>query len=397
MKHNIKVGIAHPCLGRGGSEARVMWGIEALKKDYDISLITAGNVDLDILNKFYSTSVNDNEITSRQAPIPSLLKRVSGAAALRGALFQRFCRRIAGDFDVLISAYNLCDFGEPSIHCLADFSGDNKIRTSLHPLPPGKGKVIYRDNFLRKCYLRFSNLFAAPSGRNFFSGEDIILANSNWTANLIRKKYGVEVDILYPPVTNEFPLVPIEEREAGFVCIGRVFPEKRIERLIDILKGVRNRGHDIHLHVIGKITNSAYGKKIRKFCYHHREWIISEGSCFGDKKQSLLTGHKFGIHACQGEAFGIGVAEMVKAGCIVFTPSEGGQAEIVNHQSLLYDSLDDAINKIDTVLQQPKLQSLLRNHLEKQGMKFSTNNFMHGLRAAVEKFLYKNERQRKTS
>lgn len=396
MKHNIKVGIAHPCLARGGSEARVMWGIEALKKDYDISLITASNVDLDILNKFYSTSVNDNEITSRQAPIPSLLKRVSGAAALRGALFQRFCRRIAGDFDILISAYNLCDFGVPAIHCLADFSGDNEIRISLHPLPPGKGNVIYRDNLLRKCYLRFSKLFAAPSGRNFFSGEDIILANSNWTANLIRKKYGAEVDTLYPPVTDEFPLVPIEEKEVGFVCIGRVFPEKRIERLIDILKGVRNRGHDIHLHVIGKITNSAYGKKIRQLCYHHREWIIAEGSCFGEEKQNLLTGHKFGIHACQGEAFGIGVAEMVKAGCIVFTPGEGGQSEIVNHQSLLYDSLDDAIDKIDTVLQQPKLQSLLRNHLEKQGMKFSTSNFMHGLRTAVEKFLYKNERQRKT-
>jgi len=397
MNHNVKVGIAHPRLGLGGSEARVMWGIEALKKDYDISLITAGDVDLDILNKFYGTSVNDNEITCRQAPIPSLLKRVSGAAALRGALYQRFCRRIAGDFDVLISAYNLCDFGLPAIHCLADFSWDDEIRTRLHPLSPGKGKVIYRDNFLRKCYLRFSKLFAAPSGRNLFSGKDIILANSNWVANLIRKKYGVKVDTLYPPVADEFPLVPIEEREVGFVCIGRIFPEKRIERIIDILKGIRNRGHDIHLHVIGKINNSAYGKKIRQLCYRHREWITAEGSCFGKKKQSLLTGHKFGIHACQGEAFGIGVAEMVKAGCIVFTPSEGGQAEIINHRSLLYDNVEDAIDKIDAVLRQPKLHYDLRDHLEKQGAKFSTSNFMHGLRTAVNNFLCEKERQRKTS
>jgi ribosome-associated translation inhibitor RaiA len=78
---------------------------------------------------------------------------------------------------------------------------------------------------------------------------------------------------------------------------------------------------------------------------------------------------------------------MVKAGCIVFVPGEGGQAEIVNHRSLIYNSVEDAVEKIDTVLRKPQLQAELREHLKNQGTKFSTNAFMEGLRAAAEKFL----------
>lgn len=383
----LKIGIAHPRLGQGGSEARVMWGIEALKKDYEVSLITTGNVDLDKLNRFYGTSVRSNEVRIHQSPIFPFLQELPWGDALRGALYQRCCRKIANNFDVLISTYNLCDFGVPAIHCLADFSWDEEIRVNFHPTPVGPRSFFHQYSLLRKVYLGIARILSRPSGRNLFSGEDIILANSNWSANLIRKKYGMEVDTLYPPVTNEFPLVPLEEREVGFVCIGRISPEKRIEQIINILKVVRDRGHDIHLHVIGGIDGGPYGKKIQKLCYRHKEWIIAEGSCFGEKKQSLLTGHKFGIHACQGEAFGIGVAEMVKADCIVFTPSEGGQAEIVNHQSLLYDSVEDAVDKVDDVLRQPNLQSDLRDHLKRQGAIFSKSNFANGLRSVVKNFL----------
>jgi glycosyltransferase involved in cell wall biosynthesis len=365
-----------------------MWGIEALKDDYEVSLITAGNVDLDGLNRFYGTSVKDNEITVWQAPIPSFLRRMNGAAALRGALYQRFCRKLAKDFDVLISTYNLCDFGVPAIHCLADFSWDDEIRTRLDPIPPGPGKVIYRDTVLRKCYLRLARALSAPSGRNLFAGKDLILANSRWTANIIRQKYGVEADMLYPPVAAAFPCEPFKEKEMGFVSIGRISQEKRIERIIEILTKVRRRGHRIHLHVIGQIDGTAYGRMVRKLCYNYPDWIKVEGSCHGEKKQRLLSRHRFGIHGRKGEPFGIAVAEMVKAGCIVFVPNEGGQAEIVNNQSLLYESVEDAVNKIDAVLRQSNLQDDFLDHLEEQGEKFSTSKFMNGMRTAVEEFLH---------
>jgi len=81
---------------------------------------------------------------------------------------------------------------------------------------------------------------------------------------------------------------------------------------------------------------------------------------------------------------------MVKAGCITFVPNEGGQAEIVNHKSLIYSKVEDAVEKIDAVLWKPRLQAELQDHLKKQGAKFSTNVFKDGLRAAVEEFIVKN-------
>ena len=46
-ERRFRIAIGHPRLGWGGSEKRVMWGIEALKDDYDVTLITSGNFDLE--------------------------------------------------------------------------------------------------------------------------------------------------------------------------------------------------------------------------------------------------------------------------------------------------------------------------------------------------------------
>ena len=125
----------------------------------------------------------------------------------------------------------------------------------------------------------------------------------------------------------------------GFVCIGRISPEKRIEQIIQILKQVRVRGHKIHLNIIGGTEETPYGRSIEELSKTERDWITLEGKRFGSDKTKILSQHLFGIHACQGEAFGISVVEMVKAGCITFVPDEGGQTEIVNHSSLTYNSL----------------------------------------------------------
>ncbi len=383
----LKLGIAHPRLGRGGSEARAMWAIEAFKGDHNISLITTGDVDLEGLNRFYGTSVQESEISLLRGPVPGFLLRSNSGDALRGAFYQRYFRKIAYEFDVLISAYNLCDFGVSAIHCIADFSWDDEIRKRFHPLALGARGLFHRINLLRKCYLGLVRFVERPSGRNLFSGEDLILANSFWSAGIIREKYDVDVDVLYPPVFVEFPKIPFDSKEMGFVCISRISPEKRIERIVEILRNIRLHGHDIHLHVIGGTGETTYGKSVGDLCKAQRDWVTMEGSRFGEEKTSLLAQHRFGIHACQGEAFGISVAEMVKAGCITFVPTEGGQAKIVNHESLMYDNVEDAVEKIDIVLRKPQLQAELSEHLKRQGEQFSVERFMVGLRAAVEKFL----------
>jgi len=394
MKHSVKIGISHPRLGRGGSEATTMWALQTLKDDFNVSLITAGEIDIQALNRFYGTSIRSDEISIHKTPLPLFLNVLNGGDALRGVFYQRFCRKIAFEYDLIISAYNICDFGVPAIHFIADFSWDDEIRKSFHPPPSGTRGLFHQNKLLRKIYLELSRIVSNPSGRNVFAGEDLILANSKWSAKIIKQRYGADVNVIYPPVASTFPEISPKNKESGFVCLGRISPEKRVEQIIEILKKVRRRGHDIRLHIIGGMNETPYGRSIEKLYKIERDWIILEGKRFGLDKTKILSQHSFGIHACQGEAFGISVAEMVKAGCITFVPDEGGQAEIVNHSSLIYKNVGDAVDKIDQVLLNSKLQTKLRSYLYKQGTRFSTEAFINGLRTAVEEFLGKKLKQK---
>ncbi|MBA7559912.1 hypothetical protein ES708_01530 [subsurface metagenome] len=125
---------------------------------------------------------------------------------------------------------------------------------------------------MRKIYLKFCDLispFDSGAWRN-----DFIVANSNCTVELLREKYGVEDRVIYPPVSVNFPIIPYKKREYGFVCIGRIVPKKRIDTIIEILEKVRQKGHDVHLHVIGGIVDNRYGQSLEELSQKHREWVF---------------------------------------------------------------------------------------------------------------------------
>ena len=119
----------------------------------------------------------------------------------------------------------------------------------------------------------------------------------------------------------------------------------------------------------------------------NKEWVFCLGRIEGDRKKRLLSQNKFGINCCSIEAFGIAVAEMVKAGCIVFVPNGGGQKEIVNHHLLIYDNVDDAAEKIKRVLSSQQLQDDILKHLAKQKEKFSLDIFKKQVKNLVSKLL----------
>ena len=124
MRKRIIIG--HPRFGRGGSEPVAMWLVEALKDDHDVTVLTTAGWDLQELNAHCGTQVNGNQVTVRIAPVPWPARRLD-AAALRAACFQRFARKVADEYDVRISAYNLTDWGLPAVHFIADFSWHQRI------------------------------------------------------------------------------------------------------------------------------------------------------------------------------------------------------------------------------------------------------------------------------
>ncbi|MGA8103621.1 MAG: glycosyltransferase [Candidatus Acidiferrales bacterium] len=374
-----KVVIGHPIIGRAGSESNVMWLIEALKRDCDVTVLTTGGWNLAELNEFYGTQVREDEVKVRIAPVPLLPRNVS-AAALRGACYQRFALQIAGEYDVRISAYNATDWGLPAIHFIADFCWHRTLREKHDPPTPG---FIYRDSVLRRSYLRIAKACGRSSGRDVLR-DDVVIANSRWTAERLREYCGVDcAAVVYHPVWTEFPDVPWEEKAQAFVMIGRIAPEKRVERAIAIVDAVRRRGYALRFHLCGQIGDDIYGRRIAHLCREHADWITVEGQVTGKRKAQMLAGCRFGIQAREAEPFGISVAEMVKAGAIVFAPNDGGQAEILDVPDLLFADEAEAVEKVQAVLEQPKLLACMRTHLANRAEAFGAQRFMRGARACT--------------
>jgi glycosyltransferase involved in cell wall biosynthesis len=380
----LKTAIVYPRLGFGGSETKVLWTIEALKRDFDVALVTGGPVELDRLNRYYGTRLAPGDFRVLQAPMPPGLARSGKFAGLRGAYVSRFVGRVAPQFDLMISAYNICDFGVPGIQFIADFSFVPEWRLRLDPAAAGHRDWWYGDSPLRRAYLGLCNRIAGPGSDAW--KQNLTVANSHWSAELLHRELGIESRVLYPPVAAEFPAVPWQEKENGFICIGRVVPEKRMDAVIRILEKVRQAGHDVHLHILGGLDDSPFGAKLKELAAP-RKWVSLEGRTFGRKKIDLIAGHRFGINARENEPFGIAPAELVKAGAFTFVPASGGQAEIVNHPALTFSSDDDAVDKICAVLSSAALQENLRQHLTRQAQKFSVENFMAEVRRIVFEFL----------
>lgn len=388
-----KVAIVHPRLGFSGSETRVLWTAEALKGWCDVTLITGGPVDLRRMNAFYGTGIQEGEISILRTPMPPGLKDSPRFTGLRWAFTLRFCRKLAPGFDLMVNGYGTADFGRRGFQYIADFGFDQEVNRRLNPLHYSQRSWWYGRSPLRKAYKYICEAVSSTAGDKW--KRNVTLANSHWTADLMRMRYGVEPDVLYAPVPADYPDVGPEDREPGFVCLSRISPEKRIHKIIEILDRVRQRGHDIHLHVAGGLNSSEYSKSLKDLAARHHEWVFLEGRVFQRAKVDLISRHRFAIHACRNEAFGIAVAEMVKGGCLTFVSNKAGPAEIVNHPALMFESEDDAVQKIDSVLSNKVGEEALRSHLRQRAKAFSREAFRKRVRALVGGFLQEEDPDRR--
>jgi glycosyltransferase involved in cell wall biosynthesis len=107
----------------------------------------------------------------------------------------------------------------------------------------------------------------------------------------------------------------------------------------------------------------------------------------GAEKLAMLNRCRFGISACDREAFGIATAEMMKAGVVPFVPQEGAQSEIVQHEGLIYRDFQDATMKIEAVLKSESQQKKLHEEMLRQAAAFEPERFCAAVRDVVKRAL----------
>jgi len=365
----------------GGSTAVAVWIIEALRREHAVSVLTWTPVDLAPINRYYGTSLLASEFkASGVHPIVRwLIDRVPGPTGkLKTSLLLRLCQRIKDDYDVIITANNEADFGRKGIqyvHFPRAYQPRLNADLRWHHFSPALVNAYYH-------LCRRISRFSVDRMK-----QNLTLVNSDWTGTKVREWHGIEATTLYPPVPGVFPEVPWKDRENGFIAIGRIAPEKELEKMIDSLAAARSQGWDIHLHIVGSPEDSRYHKQIVQRVHGNASWIFLEENLSREELVGLVSMHRYGIHGMAEEHFGIAVAELVRGGCLVFVPRGGGQVEIVGADDrLLYSTVEEAVTKIVRTMSDPNVQRSLRDRLASRKELFSTDHFTLRIQELVRHF-----------
>ena len=371
----------------GGGQSVCAWMLQALKDRDDLSVLSWRPVDLAPINHFFGTSLTVEDITFHTInPIPRkcIDSLPTPASLLKMAILLRHARNMRQRFDVLMTTNNEVDFGRPGIQY---------IHYPWNKFPrPDVDLRWYHFGFAVSYYYSLCRAIGGFSADRI--RENITLVNSDWTSARVKECYGgITTQTVYPPVVGDFFDRPWAERENGFLCIGRISPEKQIEKIIAILRAVRAAGHDVHLHIIGTPDNDAYYARIAGLVREHASWIALEQNLLRPELVRRICSHRYGIHGMPDEHFGMSVAEMITGGCIVFVPDGGGQTEIVgDSRELRYLGPDDAVRKIHAVLSSADEQERLRACLAPRRELFSVERFIQQIRKIVDEFAQKQQR-----
>jgi glycosyltransferase involved in cell wall biosynthesis len=364
----------------GGGNAVAAWMIQALMKRHRVSVLTWRPIDLDAVNAYYGTSIEPSDIAAHE--VPAALRRTvdmlpTPSALLKASFVLRYAKRIAGDFDLVVCGHNETDLGRRCIQYV-------HYPARLRPRPRADIRWYHHAQPLLTAYYRGCERIAGFDAERV--SDAVTLANSTWTARLVENLYGGgrPVRVVHPPVASDIPHVPWSQRENGFVCIGRISPEKELEKVIDIVAAVRTAVPDAHLHIVGSRGPASYARRIRRLA-RGREWIAIHEDVSRSSLFDLIATHRYAIHGMQDEHFGIAPAEAVAGGCVVFVPRGGGQVDIVGgERRLQYQSVRDAVENIVPVMGSPSEQERLRTYLAGRRELFTTERFMSDIRALVD-------------
>ncbi|MBE9158369.1 glycosyltransferase [Nodosilinea sp. LEGE 06152] len=368
------IAVWQPYFLGGGAEAVALWVLVALVNDYDVTLCTLTGVDLDHLNAMYGTDLSRDRLQVRPLLSPGLTRLVHGLIAnlpwVRLAFIHWSIRRfkaISAQYDLAISTYNAVDLGQRGLQYIH--------WVNVVEQPWAKAGPIM------KLMLKLSRFSEANLKANRS------LTNSFCTAGVVKQTYGIDAQVVYPPVTTAIALVPWPDKETAFLCSGRVVVAKQTHRVIEILAAVRQRGFDVKLHITGGGGGTygwGYERRVQKLAAANADWVTFHRDLPYADYLKILARCRYGIHH-KPEPFGISVAEMVNAGMIPFVYNRGGQIEIVNaaNSDIIFSNAQDAVEKIVAVLESRDRQSALLEALVQQKSLFSTERFTQEIAAAV--------------
>ena len=202
---------------------------------------------------------------------------------------------------------------------------------------------------------------------------DFYAANSETTRKRVKRYFGREADVLYPPVeTTRFAPGPVGN---DYVVLSELMPHKRIDLAVEAFSELQ-----VPLTVVG---NGPDARRLRRIAGPS---IRFTGRVSDDEAAALLSSAR-ALVVTATEEFGIAAVEAQAAGRPVIALNEGGVRETVveGETGVFFErpepaSLVEAVRGFDPLAVDP--QACVDN-----AARFDVSHFRHGLRALVERAL----------
>ncbi len=226
-----------------------------------------------------------------------------------------------------------------------------------------------------------------------------IICNSFYTKKYIDKKYGVNSDVLYPPITIGEEIQKVK-KENIILNIGRFGIQmagssyKKQEILVDVFKemvkkGLKNwslvllvSGAEDDLKKLDTLKDSAKGYPI--------EFVSNPNKDFFWKycRKSKIYWHASGYgedlfkHPDRAEHFGMSTVEAMSVGNVPIVINAGGQPEIVqdNKNGYVWNTIEELMQKTNKIIKDPKLWESFSEEAIDSAKRFSKERFCKELR-----------------
>jgi glycosyltransferase involved in cell wall biosynthesis len=207
------------------------------------------------------------------------------------------------------------------------------------------------------------------------SGVDAFATLSRFIAERIRRAYGRESTVIYPPVDTEFFTPGDAPREDYYVTASRFVPYKRVDMIATAFRAVADR----KLIVIGDGPDEG---KVRAAAGPNVELV---GRLSRDEVRSYLRRAKAFVFAAE-EDFGIAPVEAQACGTPVIAFGRGGVTEtVVSGETGVYygsqtaEALADGVRRFEAV--SPRISA---ERCRGNAVRFAAESFREGFRAFVE-------------
>lgn len=370
--------VVHPQFKVGGGAELVSvkiieWLIS--QKNYSVAILTLSGSTVFELTDLGLPDDLISKVAVLQARCPSVIRNAGGRyELLKLAYLHRAARSICRSYDLCISTYNEIDFGTKGFQYIHHPSFARRDILERYKIV-GKESIIDRIKLIQKAYYALLRRVSMDDIKGYM--RNVTAVNSEFMKMVVKMAYSLDAYVVYPGFLpdDEFQGTPWENREFGFVSVGRIGHDKAYDQLIKAFTRLGIAFPGAKFVVVGRVENERIKKDIEKQVSMLGLNVKTVYNADRDTLIDILSRNKFYIHARQYEHFGISALEAAYYGCIPIVHNSGGVIEIVRTDLLRYSDFNDLVNKVRILVNEHKVRAEVLQSIKDDIRRFKEKEF----------------------